>query len=70
MKIYKLTVQVIDFDEIGAEEIKDVLENANYPNDCINPKIISIDDREIEWTDDHPLNKKATALEEFNRLFS
>ena len=69
MKVYKLTIQIIDFDEIGSEEIKDVLENANYPNDCISPKVIEIDEREIEWTDDHPLNRKDTANKEFKRLF-
>lgn len=58
MKVYKLTVMIIDFDQTGGEEIVTELENANYSNDCISPSVMAIEERDIgEWDDDHPLNK-------------
>ena len=71
MKVYKLEVLIIDFDEVGEEGIIGVLENANYPNDCISPEVKKIESREIgEWDDDNPLNNTDTADEEYERLFS
>lgn len=57
MKVHKLEVIIVDHDGIGAESAKLVIENANYPNDCIMPSVLSIETRDIgEWTDDNPLN--------------
>ena len=70
MKVYKLTVMVIDFDDLGVDEINSVLENQKYPNYCINPSVMDYDVRDIgEWHDDHPLNKGSTQELEFERLF-
>lgn len=70
MKVYKLEVMVIDFDELGTQGMIDTLENTTYPNRCMNPRVMSIEERDIgKWTDDHPLNKSG-AKEEFRRLFS
>ena len=71
MKIHKLEVIVIDFDDIGAEEIKDVLENARYPNRCISPDVRKVETREFgEWDDGHPLNNRNTADAEIERIFA
>ena len=60
MKAYKLEILVIDFDECG-ESIAGYIENANYPNDCVTPQILSIKEADIgEWSDDHPLNSNKT----------
>lgn len=70
MKVYKLEIYVPDFDNLGAEEIKAVIENQKYPNYCINPEVIVIEERDIgEWSDDSPLNKKATFEQEYTKLF-
>lgn len=70
MKVYKLEVMVIDFDGLGAGEIANVLESANYPNDCIHPSVVDIDSVDIgEWRDDHPLNNVRTQDAEFRILF-
>ena len=68
MKVYKVELLIIDHDALGPEEVRVVLENANYPNDCIRPQIASIEDREIEWTDEHPLNQR-TWLAAFRAMF-
>lgn len=70
MKAYKVELLVIDHDNIGENSIRNVIENANYPNDCIWPKVKYIECKEIgEWSDSHPLNKKNKQDEEYNRLF-
>ena len=69
MKAYKFEVLVIDFDQLGGDEIAQTIQDANYPNDCISPSVESIEERDIgEWTDDHPLNKAGCSLE-YHRLF-
>ena len=68
MKVYKIELLIIDHDALGPEEIRVVLENTNYPNDCIRPRIASVEEREIEWTDDHSLNQAAW-IATFHKMF-
>jgi hypothetical protein len=67
--VFKIVIQVIDFDCLGADEVKTEIENVRYANDCISPSVISIEAKTVEWSDDHPLNKSDTADAEFSRLF-
>jgi hypothetical protein len=70
MKVYELTVKIIDLDEVGEPEIRYVLENAHYPNRCIAPEVLSAREADVgEWSDDHPLNRPDTADAERTRLF-
>ena len=70
MKAYKVEILIIDFDEIGGEEIQQVLENAHYPNRCIDPHVMEITEADIgEWDDEHPFNRSDTMLNEYERLF-
>lgn len=69
MKVHKLTVMIIDHDEIGAEWASRYIEQAHYPNRCISPNTMQTESVEIgEWRDDHPLNR-GLAAQEFARLF-
>lgn len=71
MKAYKIEILVVDYDGIGEESIREEIENARFPNDCVTLQIKSVQSRDIgPWNDDHPLNKSATADAEYNRLFS
>lgn len=71
MKAYLLQVLVIDHDALGVDEVERVLEDANYPNDCIAPSVIKSQSAEIgEWDDDNPLNHSDTQAAEVDRLFS
>lgn len=66
----KITIMVIDHDNIGPDEAAEVLENARYPNRCMYPNVMSIESREIgEWSDANPLNCETTMRDEFRRLF-
>ena len=70
MKAYKIEVYVLDYDGVGEEGIKYHLENTKYPNWCIAPNVISIQEADVgEWSDDHPLNKHDSFTEEYNKLF-
>lgn len=71
MKAHKITVLVVDFDGLGSEEVKSVIENAHYPNRCISPDVMEIQTVDLgEWTDEHPLNQNTSKLAEYVRLFS
>jgi hypothetical protein len=70
MQVHRLVVTVLDFYQLGPDGVRDVIENARYPNHCISPSVRKIDTREIgEWRDDHPLNRRDTASDEWKRLF-
>ena len=71
MKVHKIILTVIDFDDIGEQVVKDALVNTRYPNDCISPDVISIETRDCgDWSDEHPLNNSKTAAKYLDLLFS
>lgn len=69
MNVYKIELLVIDFDDIGPDEIRDVIENTHYVNHCISPKVKDVMMRRVEWSDEHPLNNRNTAYVEYRQLF-
>lgn len=70
MKAYKIELLVLDFDQLGRDEIKSVLENGSYPNDCISPSAMHITEVDIgPWSDDSPLNSGKTRAAEYARIF-
>ena len=70
MKALRLTVLVVDHDEVGAKGAADEIESANYGNDCIAPRVLRVDEADIgKWRDGHPLNSAKTQDAEVARLF-
>ena len=70
MKVHKIVLTVVDFDELGADGVRDTLESVHYPNHCISPVVMSVETRDCgEWRDDHPLNNRTTSANELTRLF-
>jgi len=70
MKAYKVTLLVIDHDKLGASAIESEIENVRYPNRCISPRAMVVEEADIgEWVDHHPLNLHSKVDEEFARLF-
>lgn len=59
-QVHLVTLLIIDHDQLGAEGVKTEIENTRYANDCIGPSVIGTVTREVDWTDDHPLNKART----------
>ncbi len=70
MKVHVVTLTIIDLDDIGEEDIKNIIESVHYPNRCISPDVVNIETADVgEWGDDHPLNDKRTATAEWIKLF-
>lgn len=71
MTAYRLEVFVLDYDEIGEARICDAIERAHYANDCLHPKVKAVTSANVGvWSDEHPLNKRATADAEYRRVFA
>ena len=70
MKVHKLEVIILDFDDLGADEVKETLENQKFPNYCFAPNVQTIRTAEIgKWSDDHPLNRQETFDKAITELF-
>lgn len=70
MKVYAVTLMVIDFDGLEENGIIETLEHTRYPNHCMSPAVMSIDSHDIgEWQDNNLLNFTTTRDAEFKRLF-
>lgn len=69
LQVHRVTLLIIDHDEVGPDGVKDLLEKAKYPNYCIAPTVVDMASKWIEWDDSHPLNQKNAWRKEFNRLF-
>lgn len=66
-KVYKIEVMAIMADDWDEDSIIAAIENTKY----VYPQVKSIKSIDIgEWDDEHPLNKKATAKAEYERLFA
>ena len=70
MKVHKVTLFIVDHDELGSDGVIDELTHTRYANDCINPHVISVETADCgEWTDEHPLNNFKTMFTEIENLF-
>ncbi len=70
MNAYKIELLIVDFDRVGKEDIKSLIETVRYPNHCLSPRVMEIKEVDIgEWEDDHPLNHHDTMQAEYKRLF-
>jgi|GEM_PF-2907645 len=59
MKAHRLTITVIDFDQMGAQAVAETIENQRYPNHCINPSVHVVESIDLgEWGDDHRANQR------------
>lgn len=69
-KAYRVTLLVIDHDDIGADDVHQVIEGQRFPNDCIRPKVLTTEVSDIGvWYDRHPLNLRSTTLSEIGSYF-
>lgn len=68
-KIHKITLLVVDHDGLSADQVREVLEGTRYPNHCIAPRVMGSKTREVEWSDEHPLNSRDTQAAELKAMF-
>lgn len=66
-KAYKIELLIIDNEDIGIVDIKEYLRSTKH----VYPQIKSVEEADIgEWHEDHPLNKRASADAEYERIFN
>jgi hypothetical protein len=66
MKVYKVTLLVVDHDELGEDGIREEIGSVRYPNHRMSPQVMKIESRESRgttlyptfgaWRDSHALN--------------
>ncbi len=64
-KVYKMEIIVIDFEERTEDAVCFYVENLRN----LSSRVLSLQSVEVEWDDDHPLNRKDTQDAEVARLF-
>lgn len=70
VKVHRVVLMVVDGDDLGAEEVSEVLEETKYPNWCISPGVMEVQTRTVDWHDDHPLNLSKSSDAAFRALFA
>jgi hypothetical protein len=69
-KVHRIVLCIVDHDDVGVDGVREALENAHYPNRCISPTVVSVDTRNVEWSDDHLLNQNGRTKIAFAEMFS
>jgi hypothetical protein len=69
VKVYRVVLMVVDHDGLGRDGVIQAMENVRYPNRCLSPRVAHVDEREVPWTDGHPLNKRDGWVAFFKGLF-
>ena len=63
MKIHKMTVYVLDFENQGLEAVKDCLRNAKYITLAGVEDAATVDVK--DWDDEHPANQARTVMKDW-----
>ena len=66
MQAYKIEVMVLDFEGMGEEEIKHLIEDNKY----LYAHVMNSKSKEVDWSDNHPLNKCGTMARAYSDLFA
>jgi hypothetical protein len=69
VNVYRVVILVVDHDQLGRNGLIENIEAARYPNRCVTPRVMQVDERTIDWSDDHPLNQKGRSEFAFQKLF-
>lgn len=65
-KAYKIELLILDWEKRSEDDIKHMIKNVKY----LYPTIISIESRDIDFDDNHPLNKSGDIFNEaYQALF-
>lgn len=66
VKLLKFEVCVIDFEDVGADDMRYHFDNMRY----VNTVVIDCSTAEIgEWSDDHELNQQSATPEQYRKYF-
>ena len=57
MKLKRVTFYFVDHDNVNNDEIPQLLQDYRFPNRCISPEQITVEETDIgEWSDEHRCN--------------
>lgn len=71
MKVCKIEIMVLDYQNVGEQYIKEKIEQVVFTGRLFSMQVRNIESRDIgEWSDDNPLNFSDTCDAEFRRIFS
>lgn len=70
VRVYRMEVLVVDHDRIGPDGARSALENARYSNRCVSPRVVVLDERSVDWSDDHPLSLRDDWRAAYDALFA
>ena len=57
MKVYKIEITVFDNEDLGEDEVQELLTNNRH----LNIGVVKLQSKDIgDWDDDHPLNRNDT----------
>jgi hypothetical protein len=65
IKAYKIEILVLDFEDSGEESIRNLVEESRH----LNAKVMSLRSVDVDWSDEHPLNKSGTSARAYQDLF-
>lgn len=68
-KVYKVVLCHVDHDGIGPDDFRTLLQEANLGNHVTAGTVLSIEERDVEWSDEHPINQRNTMVKAFEELF-
>jgi len=69
VQVHRVVLLIVDHDRLGADGVRDNIENTRYPNHCIYPHVMRIETRTVDWHDGHPLNNTNKQARAFRDLF-
>jgi len=65
MQAHKIELLVLDFEDSGIKDIIHELERTRY----FTSEVMSVQTRDIVWSDNHPLNDPKTSQAAYQKLF-
>lgn len=76
-KVFKIELFVDADPDMDEDEVRDIIENVNWPNDCLRPRVVAMEAREIQIRDDddddgdfdHPIFHDSTFEQTYRELF-
>jgi hypothetical protein len=64
-RVHRMTILVVDHERMREKDMAQVVENCRYAD----PSVLTHESRDVEWSDDHPLNRRDTQAQAVRDLF-
>lgn len=64
-KVHRIVLLVVDHELMTDNAMREVIENCRYAY----PTVLEQESRDVDWDDDHPLNKRDTQADAVRVLF-